>query len=102
MLGDTYKRVEYVENEKHWYAVATTGDEWAELAQREVTKRGTNRYEQRKAQFGKERHENLLNIYHTLLKPYQQRLEWHEQQELAKDPLLAEAFALGAKVECIA
>jgi hypothetical protein len=77
------------------------GDEWAELAQHEIDLRGISRYEQRKARLGKERHENLLNIYYKALIPYQRRLDWHEQQELANDPLLAEAFDLGAQVEKI-
>ncbi|MBA3868604.1 MAG: bifunctional DNA primase/polymerase [Anaerolineae bacterium] len=102
LAGQEYKIVEYVEDERRWYAVAMADDQWAELAQAEINMRGKSRYEARKERFATERHANLLHIYYTLLKGYQARLEWHEQQELANDPLLAEALSLGAKVERIA
>lgn len=44
------------------------------------------------ARFSKERHENLLTIYHKRLIPYQKRLEWDEERELANHPVLAKAY----------
>lgn len=93
-----YKLAEYVEDTHRWHAIPMADDEWRELAQHEVDTHGKSRYEARKERFAIERHTNLLVTYHKLLKGYQKRLEWHEKQELANDPLIAEAFSLGASI----
>ncbi len=66
ICGDGYKLVEYSEDDRRWYAEPMGDEEWAELAQQEISSRenseGVSRYDRRLKQFGKERHDSYFGI----------------------------------------